>query len=197
MSSQQEPRPNGSAGESPLSPAQIEALANAMARAGKILASARMAAFTGWTLLVIGVLSFLLTFPSFSGVLVAGALVVVGWNELEGRKLVLGFRPGGPRRLARNQLWFLAVIVLYCAWSVHRALLHPVPEVTQLEELLGLKEGFLAAATAAFYGLVLVVGAAYQLFMYRYHAARIRMVEEYVAETPPWIVEVQRVLRGE
>jgi hypothetical protein len=42
----------------------------------------------------------------------------------------------------------------------------------------------------------MVVGVAYQLGMYRYHKARVRMVEEYLAETPPWVIEVERWLRS-
>ena len=196
MSLQQEQRPPGSGGDGPLSPAQLEALATGMARARKILGAARLAAFTGWSLLAFAVLSFLLTLFSRTGVLVGCALVAVAWNELEGRKLVLHFRPEGPRRLARNQLWFLAVIVLYCLWSIYKSWFHPLPEAAQVEELLELGPGFIETATSAFYGLVMVVGVAYQVGMHRYHRARVRMVGEYLADTPPWVVEVERVLRS-
>lgn len=52
-----------------------------------------------------------------------------------------------------------------------------------------------AAATAG-YTLVLAVGAAFQWGKNRYHAARIGLLEEYVRETPAWIVEIQRIVRG-
>ena len=196
MSDQQERRPNGPGGDSPLSPEQLDTLAAGMARARKIQGAARLAAFTGWTLLAFGVLSFLLTFFSLTGLLVGCALGTVAWNELEGRKLALRFRPEGPRRLARNQLWFLGVIVLYCLWAIYKSWFHPLPETAQVEDLLELGPGFVATATSAFYGLVMVVGVAYQLGMYRYHKARVRMVEEYLAETPPWVIEVERWLRS-
>ena len=196
MSDQQERRPNGPGGDSPLSPEQLDTLAAGMARARKIQGAARLAAFTGWTLLAFGVLSFLLTFFSLTGLLVGCALGTVAWNELEGRKLALRFRPEGPRRLARNQLWFLGVIVVYCLWAIYKSWFHPLPETAQVEDLLELGPGFVATATSAFYGLVMVVGVAYQLGMYRYHKARVRMVEEYLAETPPWVIEVERWLRS-
>jgi hypothetical protein len=196
VSDQQERRPNGPGGDSPLSPEQLDTLAAGMARARKIQGAARLAAFTGWTLLAFGVLSFLLTFFSLTGLLVGCALGTVAWNELEGRKLALRFRPEGPRRLARNQLWFLGVIVLYCLWAIYKSWFHPLPETAQVEDLLELGPGFVATATSAFYGLVMVVGVAYQLGMYRYHKARVRMVEEYLAETPPWVIEVERWLRS-
>jgi len=187
---------NPAAGDSPLSSAQTEELATAMLRAGKVLRAAKVAAFTGWTEGAFGVLSLLVTLPSPKGVLVGGSLLAVAWNELEGRKMLLGFDPRGPRRLARNQLWLLAVIVVYCAWAIYTARFRPVPEFTEIETLLGLGGGFLANAAVAFYALVLAVGVAFQWGMYRYHAARIRLVEDYVTRTPAWIVEVQRVVRG-
>ena len=196
MNCQRELRPHGPGGDSPLSPEQLDTLAAGMARARKIQGAARLAAFTGWTLLAFGVLSFLLTFFSLTGLLVGCALGTVAWNELEGRKLALRFRPEGPRRLARNQLWFLGVIVLYCLWAIYKSWFHPLPETAQVEDLLELGPGFVATATSAFYGLVMVVGVAYQLGMYRYHKARVRMVEEYLAETPPWVIEVERWLRS-
>ena len=196
MNCQRELRPHGPGGDSPLSPEQLDTLAAGMARARKIQGAARLAAFTGWTLLAFGVLSFLITFFSLTGLLVGCALGAVAWNELEGRKLALRFRPEGPRRLARNQLWFLGVIVLYCLWAIYKSWFHPLPETAQVEDLLELGPGFVATATSAFYGLVMVVGVAYQLGMYRYHKARVRMVEEYLAETPPWVIEVERWLRS-
>ena len=167
-----------------------------MQRAGKVLGAAKVAALTGWTVGAFGVLSLLFSLLSPTGVLVGGALVAVAWNELEGRKLLLRFDPEGPRRLARNQLWLLAVIALYCGWAIYKARFRPSAEIGELESLLGLGKGFFTGAAVAGYAMVLVVGAAFQWGMYRYHAARTRLVEEYVAHTPAWIVEVQRVVKG-
>ena len=196
MSSQPESTPDAPTSDSPLSQAQIEELATAMHRAAKILGAAKVAAFTGWTVMVCGLLTLLLTLFSPTGVLLGGALLMVAWNELEGRKQIQRFHEGGPRRLARNQLWLLAVIAVYCLWSIYQARFYPAPGLSEMEELLDLGEGFVAGATTAAYALVLAVATAFQLGMYRYHAARIGLLEEYVRETPAWIVEIQRIVRA-
>lgn len=196
MTSQPNANADSSSEARPLSPAQTEELATAMQRAVKILGAAKVAALTGWTVGACGVLTLLLTLFSPAGVLLGGALVVVAWNELEGRRQILKFDAGGPRRLARNQLWLLAIIVVYCLAAIFKARFYPAPGLSELETLLELGEGFVAGAATAGYALVLAVGAAFQWGMYRYHAARIGLLEEYVRETPAWILEVQRIVRG-
>lgn len=196
MTSDLEPSSPAPGDGSPLSPVQLDELATAMKRAGKIRAAARAAAFTGWTSLALGALSLVLSLFSPVGVLVGGALLAVAWNELEGRKQVLRFDPQGPRRLARNQLWLLAVVAVYCGWAIYQARFNSDPDVSQLEEALGLESGFVAGATEMVYAIVFLVAALFQWGMYRYHAARISLMRSYLAETPPWVVEIQRVLLG-
>lgn len=190
-------QPDPTAVESPLTSAQIEELTTAMKRAGKVYRAAKVAGLTGWTVGAFGALTILGSLLSPTGVLGGGALLAVAWNELEGRKMLLRFDPRGARRLARNQLWLLTVIALYCLWAIYKAQFRPVPQIGELERLLELGEGFFTTVLVGFHAIVLAVAVVLQGGMYRYHAARVRLVEEYVAQTPAWIVEVQRVLRGE
>lgn len=188
---------SGSGGDqSPLSQAQLQELATAMERGQKIRGAAKVAAFTGWTVGAFGVLSLLFGLFSLQGILVGGALLAVAWNELEGRKLLLKFRPGGPRRVAQNQLWLLAVIAAYCLWAIYQVRNNPPADMAQLEELLELGQGFWAGLMTAVYGAVLLTVGVFQLAMYRYHAARIAMLEAYLEETPAWVVEIQRMMGG-
>jgi len=195
MTPEDRTRPEPSPEAAPLSTAQIEALAKGMARAGRIFRAGRVAAVTGWSVGAFGVLTVLLSLLSPKGVLVGGALLWVGWNELEGRKMLLGLDPAGARRLARNQLWLLAVVALYCLWAIYRSQTQPIPETSELESFLGLDEGFIADAEAAFYALVLALAASVQWGMYRFHRARVALVDAYVKETPAWVLEVQGTLR--
>lgn len=189
-------RPDSPEGSSPLSPTQLDQLSTAIQRTSKIRGAARAASVTGWATVALGLSSFLLTLFSPAGILVGGILVAVGWNEFQGRKQVLRFDVRGPRRLARNQLWLLAVAATYLGWAFYQVRFNPDPDVTQLEELLGLGQGLVTGAMEAFYALVFVVVALFQWGMYRYHAARISLMQAYVSETPPWIVQIQRILLG-
>lgn len=188
--------PEPGAPDSPLSDDQIKELAYATVRAGKILRAGRVAAFTGWTVGVAGALSLLLGMFSPTGFLTGAALLAVAWNELEGRKMLLRFHPGGARRLARNQLWLLAVIAAYCGWAIFQAHFRPNPELSQLESVLELDAGFMAEATTAVYLIILLSAVVFQWGMYRYHTSRIPIVGEFVAKTPHWVLEVQRIVRA-
>lgn len=195
MSPEERHRPETPPEDAPLSDAQMEALAEGMARAGRIFRAGRVAAVTGWSVVAFGGLSLLFGLLSPRGVLVGGALLWVGWNELEGRTMLLRLDPAGAKRLARNQLWLLAVVALYCTWAIYRSQSQAIPEASELEPLLGLPQGFIADAEAAFYALVLALAALFQWGMYRFHRARVALVEVYLRETPGWVVEVQRILR--
>lgn len=180
----------------PLSVEQLEELSTAAHRAEKILGAARVAAMTGWSVGTFGVLSILFGLRSPAGLLVGGALLAVAWNELEGRKLLRRFHRAGPRRLARNQLWLLAVIAAYCLWAIHKARAAPPSEIVELEALLELEEGFMSGLTTATYAAVLGVAVIYQWAMVRYHERRIKLLDSFVAETPSWIVGVLKVVGG-
>lgn len=195
MTSDATNHPEPAAEDAPLSSAHLSALAEGMERARKILRAGRVAAATGWSVVAFGALSILVSLLSPQGVLVGGALLWIGWNELEGRKVLLRFDPAGANRLAHNQLWLLAVILLYCGWAIYRSQYRAIPEVTELESLIGLGEGFIADATTVFYAMVMAVSVAYQWAMYRFHLARVALVESYLRETPRWVVEVQQRLR--
>jgi len=153
-----------------------------------------VAAVTGWSVVVFGILSILGSLLSPEGVLVGGVLLWIGWNELEGRKILLRLDPSGAKRLALNQLWLLTVILLYCGWAIYRSRTQTLPEVSELESLMGLGEGFIADATTLAYAVVMAVAAVFQWAMYRFHLSRVALVRVYLQETPPWVVEVQRVL---
>jgi len=106
------------------------------------------------------------------------------------------FHGDGPRRLANNQLWLLAVIGAYCLWAIHKASTAPPSEIVELEALLELEEGFMSGLTTATYASVLAVAVVYQWAMYRYHKRREQLLDSFVAETPAWIVQVLQLVGG-
>jgi hypothetical protein len=46
------------------------------------------------------------------------------------------------------------------------------------------------------YAIVFLVAALFQWGMHGCHAARISLMRSYLAETPPRVVEIQRILLG-
>jgi len=186
------PHPDLEPSASPISPEQQEEFAEAGMKLAKILRAGKMASVSGWTLVVFGVISALLGLGSVTGMLVAGALLALGWNELRGRALLMALDPEGAKALGWNQLYILGLVVVYCLWQIYSGLAHPNPQLVELEELVGIDEGVVAQLTLVVYTSVMVITAVAQGLFSRWHFAREKMLKTYLEETPPWIVTLQK-----
>lgn len=177
---------------SPISAEQQEEFADAGKKLAKILRAGKIAAVSGWTLVVFGVLSALLGLFSLTGMLVAGALLALGWNELRGRALLVALDPQGARVLGWNQLAIIGLVVVYCLWQLYSSLAHPNPQMAELEELVGIEPELVAQLTILVYGSVMVITAVAQGLLSRWHFAREKQLKTYLEETPAWIVTLQK-----
>lgn len=187
---------NRDTGASPsLSPGQKAELASANARAGKILKAGRVATFNGWTIGTFGALSVLLGLGSLTALVVGVGLLVVAWNEFRGRDMLRRFDPAGPRLLGRNQVGLMALIVVYCLWSIHGTLNHPSESIQQLEAFMG-GPGTVTHMVAWGYAAVIVLSILAQGLNARYYFARVGHLASYLVSTPSWIIELQRATSG-
>ena len=175
-----------------LTPEQVQALEDARARAKGILKAAKVAAFNGWTIGILAVVTAVLGLTSPLLLALALGMGVVARNEFRGRALLRAFQPEGPVLLTRNQLGFMALIVAYCAWSVLRAYTHPDPQWAELQELMGLEAGFVRGLYVAGYAATILLTVLFVGLNARYYARRKAMLAEYLAATPVWVVELQR-----
>ena len=109
-------------GGDPLTAAHRRELAAARDRSKVIRKAARVAAFNGWTTAAIAALSamFLLFDRSGWAIAMTLGLSIVAYNEFRGRKRLLNFDPSAATLLGWNQLGLLAMIVVYCLWSLLR-----------------------------------------------------------------------------
>jgi hypothetical protein len=173
-------------------PEQRAALQDARERAKGILGATRVAAFNGWTVGILAALTILFGLTSPLLLLLGAGMGVVARNEFRGRLLLRAFDPKGPRLLVRNQLGFMALVVAYCAWMLVQSYLHPDPQWAQLQELAGLDAGFIQDLVASAYGAAILLTVLFVGLNARYYARRSAMLERYLAETPQWVVELQR-----
>lgn len=172
---------------------QKQALEDAKARATQFAGAARVAAFNGWTFGFFAVVSILFGLFSLPGMLVGVGLAVVTRNEFAGRKRVLAFDAAGFELLWRNQVGLMTLIVAYCVWSMYRAVSFPDPALAELNELLG--EGMdelMQSLTLGLYATVIVATVIFQGLNARYYFVRIARLQEYLRETPDWVLDVQR-----
>ena len=129
---------------------------------------------------------------SFAGLVIGAGLLAFAWNEFRGRALLRGLDAEGPRALARNQLGLIGGVALYCVWSSYNVWGNRSGELAQLEAALGIAGDDVARLTVLVYGIVFVLTAIVLGFTARYYLIRARRLEEYRAETPDWVIDIQR-----
>jgi hypothetical protein len=184
--------PDTSSIDAPLSRAQREQLAQASARIRKILAASGVAAFNGWGLAVAGAVSLLLGLFSATGIVMGLTLLLLSWNEFQGRTLLRRLDPRGPQRLGQNQLGLMLVVVVYCLLTMYDAWAHPSPDLEQLEALLGATGELVTQLTIRTYGTLILISILVQGLNARYYFARTALLKGYLEHTPAWIIDLQR-----
>ena len=180
---------------------QQQALCDAHQRAGKIRAAARMAGFNGWVTGMFAVCSLPFAPFSLAGMVVAVGLIVVTYNEFRGRKMLLAFDPQGTRLLGWNQLGFLGLIAAYSVWMIVESLLGPGPLAAELKDhpelnsVLGSTEDLQRLyqwIVLGVYGGTILLSGIFQGLNAVYYFTRRQLLDAYLRETPPWILQVQR-----
>ncbi len=183
--------------DGPLSPEQQEELALANARAQKILAATKVATFNGWTIGAFAAITLPFALFSLTALVIGVGMAIVARNEFRGRELLRRFDHQGPQLLGRNQIGFMALIVGYCVWSIYSTLANPIPQLEELEALLGAAgDQLVTNLTVAVYSIVIVLTLLFQGLNARYYFARIKLVQGYLEETPAWIIDLQRATAG-
>ncbi len=175
----------------PLSTEEREMLQIANERLNKrILGAAKVATVNAWTLAVFGGLSVMAGVFSPTGLVVGAGLLAVAWNEFRGRGLLRKLDLEGPRVLAWNQIALAGGVLVYCAWSSYQA--WAGDELAQFEDVLGVSAEEIARLAILVYAIVFLVTAVVLGFTARYHFVRERRLEQYLGETPEWVVDIQR-----
>jgi hypothetical protein len=184
----------------PLSAEHRRELAAARDRAKTIRKAARVAAFNGWTTAIIAAFSAPFALFSPIGLALTAGIAFVAFNEFRGRKRLLNFDPRGATLLGWNQLGLLAMIVAYCVWSLY-ANFNEASRVSaelqgyaDLDAALGTSggfEGLFKQIVIIFYGSVIGLSVLFQGGAALYYFTRRRHIEDFIAETPAWVRDVQ------
>jgi hypothetical protein len=185
----------------PLTADHRRELSAARDRARVIRKTARVASFNGWTTALIAAASAPFSFTSPVALILTVGLAIVAFNEFRGRKRLLNFEPSGATLLGWNQVAFLAMITAYCLWMLHSnlndagAVSDELKGYADLDATLGTSGGFAALykqIVVIFYGGVIGLSALFQGGTAAYYFRRRRAIEDFVAETPAWVRDVQR-----
>jgi hypothetical protein len=189
---------------SPLDEMQFLVLRQAVIRRRPIRRAARVARWSAWTILVIGLAGWpvLLLAPSLSSLVVVCGICAIGVMEYIGAgKLQRGQRDA-PAFLARNQLIFVILIAAYCVYQMITFSSDEMQAAAGLSgkdsELMGLggsdlKRMFdvmMPVAVYGFYSLVMLVSAVCQGGLALYYITRRKHIEVFERDAPPWVKRI-------
>jgi hypothetical protein len=187
--------------ETPLSRDHYFELEAAKPRFKKVRAAARVAAFNGWTLAILAVLSLPFALFSVEGMLMAAALSVIAYIEFRGRRGLLQFNPSASTLLGWNQVGLLTLIVGYCLWQLWAGLSGPSPMTAELKaqpelgEALGSLddvEFLYKGVVLAFYGTIIALSVVVQGLNAFYYFTRHKHVVACLQDTPEWVLDLER-----
>ncbi len=190
----------------PLSQADMAAIAYAITLRKPLVRAAHIARASAISTLLIAAIALpcLLIWPSLSGLIIAAGLATVGIIELKASPQVLAAKAGIHRTLARNQLCLLGIIILYCAIQMitfstedaknaalspdTRAQLSALPDMQQSID--GMIEKWAALFQYGLYGAVILISVLCQGGLAYYYFSRRRIIEQFNASTPPWVLRL-------
>jgi hypothetical protein len=194
----------------PLTVEHMRQLSAADVRARKLRSAAGVAKFNGITIGVFGGLSLLiaaveLATGSFDwlGFVMGIGLSIVAWNEFRGRKLLQQFQMRATPLLGWNQVGLMVLIVAYAAWMLYQtATGHTDFEQAVRQQglggsdIIGSMSAMVKSMTELVYELLIGLTIIFQGLNSIYYFTRAKLLRGYLAETPPWVVELQRCQAG-
>ena len=196
-------------GAGPLHEDDFRLIATAIACFKAIRSAARTAWLSAATTLTIGIFSalFFVVWPSWEGAFVAVGLCAIGAVEYWGYCRMRRAEVGAAGLLAKNQLAFLGLIVVYCLaqmlmFSTQKIKAEALsPEVrAQMAALPSMERAidgqidhYAPLVTYGFYGLVIVLSLLFQGGLALYYFSRKKRLVEFHRQTPDW---VRRVVLG-
>ncbi|MGD0464580.1 MAG: hypothetical protein ABSB74_19005 [Tepidisphaeraceae bacterium] len=172
---------------------ELEAARHALRKIRRAVSAAR---FEGFTLAIFGGLTVLLGISSLTDILLGLVLTAVGVIEIISGSQLRRLDLRAIRVLAFNQLSFATLILLYALWSLHGEIAHPVAEVGDAEaQLLGQVDPSVLNITHEIMLLVytsLIGAALFEAGMAAYFHSRGAHLRQYLAQTPAWIISMQK-----
>ncbi|MCE5328123.1 MAG: hypothetical protein LLG01_17080 [Planctomycetaceae bacterium] len=191
-------------GGSPLTADQLGQFQQAQAQAEKFRRASGLAMFNIVGFVICAAGSGLIAMVSLAmgqrdlwGVVLTLGLCAGGFCEWHGRQMLLNLDPRGPRLLGWNQMGLMALILAYCAWQMVAAVYFPDPAAAKTYadlKSLGMDLGKIEKQlTLLSYSLVALTVVVFQGLCARYYFSRIKILKDYISQTPQWIIDLRRM----
>jgi len=184
-----------------LTPEHLRELESARLALRKIRRAANTARFEGYTIAICGGLSLIpgIAAESISDMLVGTVLLVIGIIEILSAGGMRSLDLKAAKNLVINQFSLAGLILLYALWSLYAEMAHPtadLPDVSPsdaraINQLSGSLTGLTHDIMLLLYGS-LIIAALVEAAMAAYYHSRGEQLRLYLAQTPDWIVSMQK-----
>jgi hypothetical protein len=194
------PTPPPITASEPLSPQQHQEWIQARQRGKKVRRAVRSARFQGWSIGIFAALTILFSLSDPPGLLLGIGMAVVAWMQFAGARRLAALDAPAARMLGWNQLALGGMLVLYALWKLMHAGDAPLPpEVlaagagANLGPMLQSVQDLTRLIMVVVYATVALVAVVGQGWMAWYYFSRQSHIRRYVAQTPAWIANLQRI----
>jgi hypothetical protein len=181
-----------------LSDEHLRQLAVSHVEARKIRRAVAAARFDGWSVATFAALTILLDFTSLESILLGACLGIVSFVELRAAARLRRLDVGATDTLGKNQLALACVLVIYAVWRIYRVLTGPgvyAAVANANPDVAGALQPFDELGrfiSLTMYGALIAIAVFAQGGLALYYFSRARYVRDYLAQTPAWVVAVQR-----
>ena len=181
-----------------LSEEHLRQLATARSAVRKVRRAIAVASFDGWTIGAFGALTLLTGLTDLSGILMGAGMGAVAFVELRGAGQLRRLEPKAARMLAFNQLALAGILTLYALWRLHAEMTGAGPFQAyksadpQLARMLQPVESLTHLIALVLYGAMIALACFAQGGLALFYFTRGKHIDAYLAQTPPWIVAMQK-----
>ena len=200
--------PTPSTGAAPaISDAQRIEIARGAEREKRFVFARKLASFNGVGVGIFAAISLLSAVFDVSSLLLAFPLAIIAFVELNGGQRVARYERKGLVQLACNELALVALVTLYALVQIFSALDSASPfgelmaqsgmqsgdlDLSAVSAELGDFDEMYRTAVTAFYGVVIAATALAQGGCAYYYYSRLKHLDQFLAETPRWVIDYLR-----
>jgi len=179
----------------PLNPQQMQELATARVAMKGIRRAISLGQMDGWSLAVFSGLTLICGITSPTAILVGLGLGAVAFVELRFLGKLKQLDPAAPKTLGYNQLALAAILIVYALWNL--AFPSPISDevakqAPELKQMLGDVQGLSDLINSLVYYTLIGVAIFAQGSMALMYFRRNKMVTDFLATTPTWIIQMQQ-----
>jgi hypothetical protein len=185
-----------------LTPEQLQQLGEAQIRWKKIRRAIAVARFDAWGVGIFACLTLLSVVFSWIALPLGLGMAAVALIEFRSANRLRRLDPTAPRVLAFNQIFFGCLLLAYAIYMLYRTHHDPgeysqmIGNYPELNGTLGSIDSLAKMIGTLLYGGLAVIAITVQGGSAIFYFRREKLVREYIAETPPWIMQMQQAGAG-